>query len=120
MTAQKSHKRSTDETRSRAIRKADRAKVREQLQYRCAQANLQVSKLRDSEVADIRARHERGEMYRTIGKAYGLDELTVARVIKYGKLTPWQAATAKRDADRIPLRAEWAKRHGSKDQLPAS
>lgn len=120
MTVQKSRKRSAEETRGRQVRRAEQGKLREAAQYRCFQANLQAGKLRDSEVADILARHERGEVYRTIGKAYGLDEFTVARVVKHGKLAPWQQAQAKRDKERKPKQLEWAKRHGSKDQLPAS
>jgi hypothetical protein len=111
MTAQKSKKRSPEETRSRQRVQKERGEQRQQREHRCMQANVQARKFKDREIADMRARHERGEVYRTIGKAYGLDEFTVARVIRHGRLTPWQNAEARRSAARKPLQDDWAKRH---------
>jgi hypothetical protein len=119
MAGQKSHKRSLEETRSRRTRKAERGKAREAAQHRCAQANLQASRLKDREIEDMHVRHGRGEVYRSIGRAYGLDEFTVARVLRYGRLSPWQASQAKRAVNRKPLREEWARKN-KKDQLSAS
>jgi len=111
MPAQKSHKRSAEETRSRKAREEERGKRRQADQHRRAQANLLARKLPAKDVADMQARRERGEEYRTIGRAYGLDEFTVARVLRYGRLTPWQAARSARAAQRRPLQDAWAKRH---------
>lgn len=118
MAGKTSHKRSVEETRGRQARKEERGKLRDAQQRRCAQANYQASRLRDSEVADMRARRERKEEYRTIGKAYGLDEFTAARVVRYGKLTPWQAAVTERNTSRIPKQKAYADTH-KKEQLPA-
>jgi len=117
--AGKSRKRSPEETRARLARKLERGRARDERQRRCAQANLLAHRLSMADVQDMRDRHERGELYRTIGKAYGLDEFTVARVIRYGNRSPWQDMEDRRNTSRIPRQQEYQKRN-KKDQLSAS
>jgi hypothetical protein len=111
MTAQKSRKRSPEETRSRQRAKKERGEQQQARQHRCATANVIAGKLKAADIRDMQARKERGEVLKTIGKAYGLDEFTVARVLRYGQLTPWQAAEAKRAKERASKQEEWLKRH---------
>jgi hypothetical protein len=119
MAGKTSHKRSTEETASRRSRQEQRSRTRAAAQHQREQANFLIRKFSARDVQDMRDRHERGEVYRTIGKAYGIDEFTVARVIRYGALTPWQAAEAARNTARKPLQDAWAKKH-KQDQLSAS
>lgn len=112
-------KRSAAETQSLRSAAKEGRKDRDTAQQRAAQANFLAGKLTLGQVKDIRDRRERGEEYRTIGKAYGLDEFTAARVVRYGKLSPWQHAEAARNARRVPLQEAWKKRN-EKDQLSAS
>jgi hypothetical protein len=119
MPGKTSHKRSTEETASRRSRQEQRSRIRAAGQRQRELASAVARKFSLHDVRDMRDRHERGEVYRTIGKAYGIDEFTVARVIRYGTLTPWQAAEAARSTRRIPLQNAWAKKH-KQDQLSAS
>jgi hypothetical protein len=114
-----SHKRSPEETRGRQTRGAELGKKAAAWQDRCREANYHAAKLRDSEIEDIRARRARNEEYRTIGKAYGLDEFTAARVVRYGRLSPWRHAEAARGERRRPLQKAYADEH-RKEQMPAS
>lgn len=85
------------EARSRRWRLSQvRKQARIQEQRLNEAANLYMRKLPSNGLAEIQARAEAGEKLTVIAKDFGTTEFVIARLLKYGKLTPWQVAEANR------------------------
>jgi hypothetical protein len=96
-----------------------RHKARDKRQRELAHANMLIRGLTDAQVREIRSRHEGGEAFSKIAASFGMDEFTIARADRYGRLAPWQHARGVRDAARKPLQDAYAKRKKG-NQLPAT
>ena len=85
------------EARSRRWRNGQlRKTARIKAQQLCEAANVYMRLLPANGLAEMTARAEAGEKLTVIAKDFGTNEFTVARMLKYGKLTPWQVAEANR------------------------
>lgn len=82
-----------------------RSAARQLLQRSQQRANLFAAKLSAADIRQIQQRAAAGESIAAIGKDYGASEFEIARVVRYGGLTPWQAARRRRAARNQPVKS---------------
>lgn len=100
------------ELRARSARRREaRAKQRTAAQDARHAASLYALKLPPKLATEIQARREAGETFAALARDYGCTEFEIARIVRYGKLTPWQHARARRNAARLPVQEAYAKRN---------